>query len=60
MPILIAHGDDDQIVPIAAVAQKSIDLVKDGTLRVYPGAPHGIFGAYQQQLDRDILAFIAQ
>ncbi len=38
VPILIAHGDDDQIVPIAAAAYKSIDLVKLGTLKVYPGA----------------------
>ena len=59
VPILIAHGDDDQIVPIAAAAYKSIDLVKLGTLKVYPGAPHGISGAYQEALIRDVLAFIA-
>lgn len=59
VPILIAHGDDDQIVPIVAAANKTINLVKDGTLKVYPGAPHGIYGAYQTALDRDILAFIA-
>lgn len=58
VPIFIAHGDDDQIVPIAAAAEKSIELVKDGTLKVYPGAPHGIYGAYQEELDKDILAFI--
>lgn len=59
VPIFIAHGDDDQIVPIAAAAEKSIKLVKDGTLKVYPGASHGIHGAYQDELDQDILAFIA-
>ncbi len=59
VPILIAQGDDDQIVPIAAAAMKSIKLVKDGTLKVYPGAPHGIYGAYQEALDNDILKFIA-
>jgi non-heme chloroperoxidase len=58
VPIFIAHGDDDQIVPIAAAALKSIELVKHGTLKVYEGAPHGIFGDYQRQLDRDILEFI--
>jgi non-heme chloroperoxidase len=58
VPILIAHGDDDQIVPIKDAALKSIDLVKDGTLKVYPGAPHGIAGPYQQALDADILEFI--
>jgi non-heme chloroperoxidase len=59
VPMLIAHGDDDQIVPIADAAEKSIKLVKDGTLNVYPGAPHGIYGAYQQALDADILKFLA-
>ena len=57
--MLIAHGDDDQIVPIADAAQKSIKLVKQGTLKVYPGAPHGIYGAYQEALDKDMLDFIA-
>ena len=60
VPIFIAHGDDDQIVPIAAAALKTAELVKDGTLKVYPGAPHGIYGAYQDALDADILAFIAR
>lgn len=59
VPIFIAHGDDDQIVPIADAALKSIELVKHGTLKVYPGAPHGIAGDYQTALDEDILAFIA-
>ena len=58
VPILIAHGDDNQIVPIAASAEKSIKRVKQGRLKVYPGAPHGIYGAYQEALDRDILKFI--
>ncbi|MGU3432269.1 alpha/beta fold hydrolase [Actinomycetes bacterium M1A6_2h] len=60
VPIFIAQGDDDQIVPIAAAAQKSIELVKDGTLKVYPGAPHGIYGDYQKELDQDILEFLAK
>ena len=59
MPIFLAHGDDDQIVPIAAAAQKSIELVKHGTLKVYPGSTHGIYGDYQVALDKDILEFIA-
>jgi non-heme chloroperoxidase len=59
VPILIAQGDDDQIVPIADSADKSIKLVQRGTLKVYSGAPHGIYGAYQDQLDKDILDFIA-
>ncbi|PYE18608.1 non-heme chloroperoxidase [Williamsia limnetica] len=60
VPILIAQGDDDQIVPIAAAAKKSIELVKNGRLEVYPGAPHGIYGDYQKALDTDILKFIAE
>jgi non-heme chloroperoxidase len=60
VPMMIAQGDDDQIVPIADAALKSIKLVKHGTLKVYPGAPHGIYGAYQEALDRDILEFIAR
>ncbi|GAA2569398.1 alpha/beta hydrolase [Winogradskya consettensis] len=57
VPILIAQGDADQIVPIADAAYKSIELVKNGILKVYPGAPHGIAGAYQQALDKDLLEF---
>lgn len=58
VPILICQGDDDQIVPIAAAAHKSIKLVQEGTLRIYPGAPHGIYGSYQEALDTDILKFL--
>lgn len=60
VPIFIAQGDDDQIVPIAAAALKSIELVQNGTLKVYPGAPHGIYGEYQKELDEDILGFLAR
>jgi non-heme chloroperoxidase len=58
VPILIAHGEDDQVVPIDDAARKSIELVKDGTLKTYPGAPHGIHGDYRAQLDQDILAWL--
>ncbi|GAA2881359.1 non-heme chloroperoxidase [Actinoplanes cyaneus] len=57
VPVFIAQGDDDQIVPIADAAEKAIKLVKNGQLKVYPGAPHGIAGPYQQELDKDLLAF---
>jgi non-heme chloroperoxidase len=60
VPIMVAQGDDDQIVPIGDAALKTIELVQDGTLKVYPGAPHGIYGDYQAQLDQDILDFIKQ
>ena len=58
VPMFIAHGDDDQIVPIVAAAEKAIKLVRDGTLKVYPGAPHAVYGAYQRELDQDILDFM--
>jgi non-heme chloroperoxidase len=58
VPTFIAHGDDDQIVPIGASALKSAELVKDATLKVYPGAPHGLTGAYEQEFNADLLAFL--
>src|SRR3954470_3830262 len=58
VPTLIAHGDDDQIVPIGASAHRSAELVKDATLKVYPGAPHGLFGAHNEAFNADLLAFI--
>ena len=58
VPTLILHGDDDQIVPIVAAAQKSIKLVPNATLKVYPGGPHGLSGAYEQQFNSDLMAFL--
>jgi non-heme chloroperoxidase len=58
VPTLIIHGDDDQIVPIGASALKSSKLVKDATLKVYPGAPHGLFATHKDQFNADLLAFL--
>ena len=58
VPTLIAHGDDDQIVPIVAAAEKSIELVRNATLKVYPGAPHGLTGAHEREFNADLLAFL--
>ncbi|MGI5283385.1 alpha/beta fold hydrolase [Nonomuraea polychroma] len=58
VPTLIAHGDDDQIVPIANAAIKSAELVKDATLKVYEGAPHGLTGSYNDAFNADLMAFI--
>jgi non-heme chloroperoxidase len=58
VPTLIVHGDDDQIVPIGASALKSSKLVKDATLKVYPGAPHGLFATHKDQFNADLLAFL--
>jgi non-heme chloroperoxidase len=59
VPVLVAHGDDDQIVPIAASALKSSQILKDATLKVYPGAPHGLYGDHEEEFIKDLLEFIA-
>jgi non-heme chloroperoxidase len=58
VPTLIIHGDDDQIVPIADSALLSAKLVKNATLKVYPGAPHGLCTTLKDQINDDLLAFI--
>jgi non-heme chloroperoxidase len=58
VPTLILHGDDDQIVPIAASALLSAKLVKNATLKVYPGLPHGMCTTNPDQINADLLAFI--
>jgi non-heme chloroperoxidase len=58
VPTLIVHGDDDQIVPIDGSARLTAKLVKHATLKVYPGAPHGLATTHQDQLNSDLLAFI--
>lgn len=58
VPTLILHGDDDQIVPIAASATLSAKLVKDVALKVYPGAPHGLCTTHKDQVNADLLAFL--
>jgi non-heme chloroperoxidase len=58
VPTLIVHGDDDQIVPIGAAALLSSKIVKNSTLKIYPGAPHGLASTHQDQFNADLLAFI--
>jgi non-heme chloroperoxidase len=58
IPVLVAHGDDDQIVPIGASAPKTAELLENATLKVYPGASHGLHGAFEQQFNQDLLDFI--
>ena len=60
VPTLIMHGDDDQIVPIADSAMLSSKLVKGATLKIYPGAPHGLCSTHKAQVNTDLLAFIRQ
>ncbi|MGA0606992.1 alpha/beta fold hydrolase [Phenylobacterium sp. VNQ135] len=58
VPVFIMHGDDDQIVPIHDSALKAIKLVKDGTLKVYPGLPHGMASTHAEIINNDILAWL--
>jgi non-heme chloroperoxidase len=58
VPTLIAHGDDDQIVPIGASALLSAKLVKGATLKIYPGGPHGLATTQPDQFNADLLEFI--
>jgi len=58
-PTLVIHGDDDQIVPIDAAGRAAAELVRESTLLVYPGAPHGLTDTHKDQVNRDLLAFIA-
>ncbi|MCO5734462.1 alpha/beta hydrolase [Rhizobium sp. SSA_523] len=58
VPTLVMHGDDDQVVPIAASAELSVKLLKKGTLKVYKGYPHGMLTTNADVLNADMLAFI--
>jgi len=60
VPTLILHGDDDQIVPIGASALLSSKIVKGATLKIYPGAPHGMPSTIKDRVNEELLAFIAQ
>ena len=57
VPTLILHGDDDQIVPIANSALLSAKLVKGSSLKVIPGAPHGMCSTLKDQINSELLAF---
>ncbi|MDB5401457.1 MAG: non-heme chloroperoxidase, partial [Rhodopila sp.] len=58
VPTLILHGDDDQIVPIGASALLSAKLVKNATLKVFKGAPHGMCTTLKDQVNAELLAFL--
>jgi non-heme chloroperoxidase len=58
VPTLVLHGDDDQIVPCAAAAPLTARLVKNSTLKIYRGAPHGMCTTLKHQVNDELLAFI--
>ncbi|NDK40275.1 alpha/beta hydrolase [Pseudoxanthomonas gei] len=58
VPTLVMHGDDDQIVPYADSAPLSVKLLRNGTLKTYPGLPHGMCTTHPEIINPDLLAFI--
>jgi non-heme chloroperoxidase len=58
VPVLVAHGTDDQIVPYADAAPLAVKLLSDGTLKTYEGLPHGMLSTHPEILNPDILAFL--
>jgi non-heme chloroperoxidase len=58
IPVLVMHGDDDQIVPIGAAGLMSAKILKKATLKVYPGFPHGMPTTNADQINADLLAFV--
>jgi len=60
VPTLIIHGDDDQVVPIAAAGLASSRLIKNSVLKVYAGAPHGLIDTHKERLNADLLSFIKE
>lgn len=58
IPTLVVHGDDDQVVPFSVGGQASAAMIEQATLKIYPGAPHGITDTHKEQLCADLLAFV--
>ncbi|WP_313344757.1 alpha/beta hydrolase [Stenotrophomonas sp.] len=58
VPTLVLHGDDDQIVPIADASELTIKLLTQGTLKVFPGYPHGMCTTHAEAINAALLAFI--
>jgi non-heme chloroperoxidase len=58
VPVLVLHGEDDQIVPIDDSARRAIQFLKHGTLKTYPGLPHGMCTTHPETINKDILDFV--
>jgi non-heme chloroperoxidase len=58
VPTLVMHGEDDQVVPITASAHKAVKLLRNGSLKTYPGYSHGMLTVNAETLNADILAFV--
>ncbi len=60
VPVLVLHGEDDQVVPIDASAREAIKLLSNGILKTYPGLSHGLFATHPDIINADLLAFVEQ
>jgi non-heme chloroperoxidase len=60
VPTLVLHGDDDQIVPIGASAMMSSKLIRNATLKVYKGAPHGMCTTLKDRVNAELLSFFEE
>ncbi|MDI6516259.1 alpha/beta fold hydrolase [Streptomyces coelicoflavus] len=58
VPVLVAHGTDDQVVPYEGAAPRSVELLPNGTLKSYEGLPHGMLSTHPEVLNPDLLAFV--
>ena len=58
VPVLVMHGEDDQIVPFADAGPLSAKLLKNATTKFYPGYPHGMPTTHAEQISSDLLAFL--
>ncbi|XKK61620.1 alpha/beta hydrolase [Streptomyces sp. ARC32] len=58
VPVLVAHGTDDQVVPYEGAAPRSVELLPNGTLKSYEGLPHGMLSTHPEILNPDLLAFV--
>jgi non-heme chloroperoxidase len=58
VPVLVMHGDDDQIVPFPSSVPRAVDLLSNGALKTYPGYLHGMLTTHAGVLNPDLLAFI--
>lgn len=60
LPVLVLHGEDDQVVPIEASARIAAGLLSNGTLKTYPGLSHGLFATHSDVVNADLLAFFEE
>jgi len=58
IPALIIQGDDDQIVPISLASLRSAKILPKATLKIYPGAPHGLYATHAERVNADLMEFV--